>query len=133
MTLRISAFFFHPLLITVCSKLGTGKDEAKPHVYMLEYDGKVLGNPFLPKENPLIVEGVKLGRFLFYNPFLSSNNEMSCGTCHIQEKSFTDVRKLAIGTYGDILTKNTMSLVNLAWSKQFFWDGREVFLEQLTR
>ena len=133
MTLRISAFFFLTLLITVCSKFGTGKDEPKPHAYMLDYDDEVLGTPFLPKENPLTVEGVRLGRLLFYDPLLSSNNEMSCGTCHLQSLAFTDGRELAIGTYGDTLTRNTMSLVNLAWSNEFFWDGRAASLERLVR
>ena len=133
MALRIYLFWFLTFLITVSSTFETGKDESKPQAYILEYNDEILGSPFLPKQNTLTIEGVKLGRLLFYDPILSSNNEMSCGSCHIQSKAFTDGRNLAIGTYGDTLTRNTMSLVNLAWSNEFFWDGRTSSLERLAR
>jgi cytochrome c peroxidase len=121
------------LLVLVGAKFVIGMGESKTHPYILEYDDENLGTPFLPSHNELTVEGVQLGRLLFYDPLLSSNNEMSCGTCHVQRKAFTDGRKLSIGTYGDTLTKNAMSLVNLAWSNEFFWDGRVTSLEKLVR
>jgi cytochrome c peroxidase len=104
-----------------------------PTPYVLVFDENELGNPTIPSTNPLTIEGVKLGRLLFYDSILSSNNEMSCGTCHIQSKSFTDGNRLAVGTYGDTLGRNTMSLLNLAWASEFFWDGRVRTLEQLVR
>jgi cytochrome c peroxidase len=111
---------------------GTGSVN-EPTPFVLDYSLDTLGYPNIPANNPLTVEGVKLGRLLFYDPILSSNNEMSCGTCHIQSKAFTDGKVLAVGTYQDTLSRNTMSLVNLAWSTHFFWDGREKSLEQLVR
>lgn len=102
-----------------------------PTAYNLEYDNPELGHPIIPKNNPMTVEGVTLGRFLFYDPILSSDSDMSCGSCHRQVDGFTDGRKLAIGTYGDTLSRNTMSLINLAWSDHLFWDGRANTLEQL--
>ena len=62
---------------------GTGSVN-EPTPFVLDYSLDTLGYPNIPANNPLTVEGVKLGRLLFYDPILSSNNEMSCGTCHIQ-------------------------------------------------
>ncbi|MDB5229056.1 MAG: hypothetical protein JWN78_3249, partial [Bacteroidota bacterium] len=62
---------------------------------------------------------------------LSNNNQQSCSSCHKQQYSFSDGKKLAIGTYGDTLERNTPSLINLAWSKHFFWDGRVKKLEDV--
>jgi cytochrome c peroxidase len=105
----------------------------KPTPFVLEFDENELGNPTIPDSNPLTIEGVRLGRLLFYDPILSSNNEMSCGSCHLQSKAFTDGNRLAVGTYGDTLGRNTMSLLNLAWASEYFWDGRVTTLEQLVR
>ncbi len=126
------------LVIFVCAIFINAKNNAsnsvrEPQPYVLRYNGELLGYPTIPANNPLTVQGVALGRLLFYDPILSSNNEMSCGTCHIQSKSFTDGRPLAVGTYQDTLPRNTMSLVNLAWAEQFFWDGRKSSLEALIR
>lgn len=107
----------------------TGKENA-PTPYTLPDIGE-MGELTIPADNPLTVEGVALGRLLFYDPLLSGNGKQSCGTCHKQEYSFTDGLAKAIGTHGDTLARNTMSLVNLAWQKEFFWDGRAKTLEQL--
>jgi cytochrome c peroxidase len=46
----------------------------------------------IPKNNPMTVEGVELGRYLFYDGRLSGRTHpdslMSCATCHRQERSF---------------------------------------------
>jgi cytochrome c peroxidase len=89
--------------------------------------------PNIPLDNPMTEEGVLLGRYLFYDPILSGNNQQSCGSCHQQKLSFSDGKKLAVGAYGNVLHRNTPSLVNLAWVQEYFWDGREHSLEQLVR
>ncbi len=42
----------------------------------------------IPEDNPMTVEGVQLGRKLFYDPILSGDNTMSCGTCHAPAFAF---------------------------------------------
>jgi len=46
----------------------------------------------IPADNPMTVEGVELGRYLFYDTRLSGRSDcdmqMSCATCHLQEKGF---------------------------------------------
>ena len=89
----------------------------------------VFGRFQLPEDNPLTEESIALGRALFYDVRLSSNNQISCSTCHLQQLAFTDGAK-SIGISGTELAFNSMSLANLMWGPQhFFWDGRENSLE----
>lgn len=75
-------------------------------------------------KNPLTEEGFQLGRKLFYDPMLSRDNTISCATCHLQATGFTHVdHPLSHGIEGKIGTRNAMALINLAWNKNFMWDG----------
>jgi len=87
-----------------------------------------------PADNPTTVEGVALGRRLFYDTTLSRNGQQSCGSCHQPSLSFGDDRRFSIGTDGvSEGTRNAPPLVNLAWLRNFFWDGRAVGLENQAR
>lgn len=85
----------------------------------------------IPSDNPLTVEGVELGRYLFWEKKLSGNNLMSCGTCHLPEHSFSDPMQFSMGINGDIGTRQAMAIINLGWGQRFFWDGRAMTLEEL--
>jgi cytochrome c peroxidase len=80
--------------------------------------------PDLPRDNPLTVERVALGRKLFFDKRISINEQQSCADCHAPERAFTDTRRTARGAEGGFGPRNTMPLFNLAWKKEFFWDGR---------
>lgn len=87
-------------------------------------------NPVIPPDNPMTMEGVSLGRMLFYDPILSSDSTMSCFSCHLQEQSFTDGKAVSQGVLGSNGTRSSMAIVNLAFNaKGFFWDGRAASLE----
>jgi cytochrome c peroxidase len=86
--------------------------------------------PDLPRDNPLTVERVELGKTLFFDKQLSINAAQSCADCHAPEKAFTDGRRTARGAEGDFGTRNAMPLFNLAWKKDFFWDGRAKSLRE---
>lgn len=74
--------------------------------------------------NPLTEEGFQLGRHLFYDPILSRDNTISCASCHLQATGFTHVdHDLSHGIEGKIGTRNSLALMNLAWTKDFMWDG----------
>ena len=83
----------------------------------------------IPSNNPLTVEGVKLGRYLFWEKKLSGNNTMSCGTCHIPEHGFSDPAQFSTGITGALGNRQSMALVNLGWAYNYFWDGRAISLE----
>jgi cytochrome c peroxidase len=85
--------------------------------------------PFIPADNPLTNEGVALGRMLFYEKQLSSTGTMSCGSCHQQNKAFTDGLAKAVGVDGVANPRGTMSLANVLWSSTLTWDGAFSTLE----
>lgn len=64
----------------------------------------------IPTDNPLTVEGILLGRMLYYDTILS-NIGKSCSSCHTQANSFSDS------------TVNSLPHMNLAWSDKFLWNG----------
>ena len=86
--------------------------------------------PDLLRDNPLTVERVALGEALFNDPRVSVNDAQSCADCHLPAKAFTDGRKTARGAEGKFGERNSMPLLNLAWKKEFFWDGRAKSLRE---
>jgi cytochrome c peroxidase len=86
--------------------------------------------PDLPRDNPLTVERVELGKKLFFDKRVSINDEQSCADCHSPDKAFTDGRRTSRGTEGRFGTRNAMPLFNLAWKSEFFWDGRAATLRR---
>lgn len=81
-------------------------------------------------KNPLTQEGFELGRALFYDPILSRDNTISCASCHLQQTGFTHVdHDLSHGIDGKIGMRNSLTLQNLAWSKNFMYDGGVNHLE----
>lgn len=75
-------------------------------------------------KNPMTVEGVELGRTLFYDDALSVNGTVSCGFCHQQGSAFAHTdHALSHGVNDKIGTRNNLSLQNLAFYRTFFWDG----------
>lgn len=87
-----------------------------------------------PDDNPTTLEGIALGRRLFYDTTLSRNHQQSCGSCHQPSLSFSDDRRFSLGTDGvSEGTRNAPALSNLAWTRNLFWDGRSVGLENQAR
>ena len=91
--------------------------------YSLSYAG--LTPPNIPVDNPLSVQGVKLGRMLFYDKKLSGDGTLACSSCHAQGTGFSDTNRFSIGIQGLPGGRQAMAIVNMLWnSNQFFWDGR---------
>ena len=80
--------------------------------------------PLLPRDNPLLIERVELGKYLFHDKSLSANGTVSCASCHDSAKAFTDGLPVSTGINGKTGDRNSMPLFNLAWKSSFFWDGR---------
>lgn len=83
--------------------------------------------------NPVTNRGATLGRVLFYDKNLSSNNTVSCSTCHIQAKAFGDPAVASAGVNGPT-ERHAMRLINTRFANEtkFFWDERAVNLETQT-
>ena len=87
--------------------------------------------PALPRDNPLTVEGVALGKQLFHEKLLSRDNSLSCASCHKEAQAFSDSpHRFSVGVDQQEGTRNAMPLFNLAWKREFFWDGRASSLRQ---
>ncbi|WP_420149547.1 cytochrome-c peroxidase [Spirosoma sp.] len=82
--------------------------------------------------NPLTVEGVALGKALFYDPQLSRDSTVSCAFCHQQFAAFGHSdHALSHGIDSKFGTRNVPGLQNLAWEREFFWDGGVTSLDEL--
>ena len=76
------------------------------------------------EDNPLTKAGFILGRKLFYDPKLSRDNSISCGSCHQSFAGFAhSEHRLSHGINGQFGTRNSPGLSNLIWQKTFMWDG----------
>ncbi len=84
----------------------------------------------IPEDNPMTVEGVELGRKLFYEKKLSGDNTISCAACHAPASAFSDPNQFSTGIDGIQGARNSMALINLGWNDSFFWDGRSHSLEE---
>ena len=71
-------------------------------------------------DNP---KAISLGKTLFFDTGLSANGQVSCGTCHRPEYSFSDDLPLARGM--GTTSRRTMPLIGSAYQSSFFWDGRK--------
>ncbi len=86
------------------------------------------------------VRRIELGRFLFFDPILSGDQEMSCAHCHQPDLGFGDGRPRGLGkgstgagasrAGGKELTRNVPTLWNVAFRKALFWDGRAESVEK---
>ena len=83
-----------------------------------------------PADNPSTPAGTALGERLFFDPILSADGTVSCGTCHQPALAFSDGRALSVGVGGLVGTRNTPALSNIGYLHQpLFWDGRADNLE----
>ena len=74
--------------------------------------------------NILSTAKIDLGKALFYDPILSNDNTISCSSCHLSYTAFTHTdHDLSHGINNRIGTRNAPALFNLAWAKNFMWDG----------
>jgi len=80
-----------------------------------------LPTPKQQADNPMSEVKVELGRLLFYDTRMSANDTQSCGSCHHQNKAFTDGLTTSIGSTGDVHPRNSMSLTNAVYNSAFNW------------
>ena len=86
--------------------------------------------PNIPDWNPLTEEGVMLGRHLFYDPILSSDNTVSCASCHKQEYAFSDNIPFSFGVNQSLGERHAPTMINVGFQNMFDWDGKSTSLEE---
>lgn len=85
---------------------------------------------YLPPDNPMSKDKVELGRTLFFDPRLSGDNTVSCATCHSPQAAFSDNRQVSLGVGLAAGDRNSPTIINRAFSREQFWDGRANSLEE---
>ena len=84
----------------------------------------------VPPDNPPTPEKVALGARLFFDPILSADGTIACASCHRPDRAFADAGATSAGVRGRRTTRNTPTVLNAAYRKSFFWDGRIRTLEE---
>ena len=96
------------------------------------YDAALLRADNTPADNRISNAGATLGRVLFNDKRLSTNNAVSCASCHQQALGFTDAARFSAGVAaGAVTTAHSMRLGNVAFYRPgaMFWDKRAASLE----
>ena len=89
-----------------------------------------LGEVPVPADNPQTPEKVELGRALFFDRRLSGDGTMSCASCHMPEQGFGDGQAIGLSYPTTRNWRNSQTLVNVAYQKRLFHDGRAASLEE---
>ena len=119
-------------MLSQCKEGGPGDITSDPEAVLNETPYELAIGTFPEPEfngNELTVEGVRLGKMLFYEKMMSQDNSISCGSCHKQENGFSDPDRLSEGVGGSLGKRQAMAIFNTAWhTNEFFWDGRSHLL-----
>lgn len=97
-----------PTLILSCKKDQVEAYKPSPYTVTLP---AYFPDMVSPADNPLTVEGVQLGRKLYYDKILHPQGTKSCASCHIQGLAFSS-------NQGPVLAH-----INLAFTDRFMWNG----------
>ena len=104
---------FFLLLFAACRKNKEGSSEPAP-ASLTPYSMQLpsyFPQMVIPENNPLTLEGIDLGRKLYYDTLLS-NNGKSCSSCHLSNYSFSSP------------VVNSMPHLNLGFAQNFLWNGK---------
>ncbi len=83
----------------------------------------------IPRLNAQTPEKIELGKMLFFDRRLSGDGTMSCATCHIPEMGFSDGQAISLSYPTTKNWRNSPTLINVAFNKFLFHDGRVETLE----
>lgn len=117
------------ILLTVTSFMLQSCKKETQEKQQTPFQGFVSPDNFPPvvykfQDNKVTEAGFELGRRLFYDPMLSLDNTISCGSCHAQVHGFADHgNRFSTGIMGKEGVRNSPALFNLAWHPAFMWDG----------
>jgi len=89
-----------------------------------------LGSLKVPADNPLTKDKVELGKQLYFDPRLSRGDVASCASCHDPQKGFSNGEQFATGFGGQKGGRNSPTVINTAFQRFQFWDGRAGSLEE---
>jgi cytochrome c peroxidase len=125
---RVSALFVGSVLLLVAAIAGvSARQVAKPA--FTPPRGLTASPIQVPASNPMTAARIALGKQLFFDQRLSRTKKMSCETCHVPEKGWTDGLALSPRFDGSMNTRHTPTLYGVAYYPDLYWDGRSKGLE----
>lgn len=80
-------------------------------------------------KNPFTLAKIELGRQLYFDTRLSSDNTVSCASCHHPQEGFSRHTPTGVGVKGQKGGRNSPVSYNRILSDAQFWDGRADSLE----
>ncbi|MFO0972631.1 MAG: cytochrome c peroxidase [Phycisphaerae bacterium] len=84
----------------------------------------------VPADNPQTADKIELGRMLYFDPRLSGDSSIACAKCHAPEKGFSNGLQMSDAYPGTKHWRHVPTVLNAAYGKAQFWDGRAGTLEQ---
>ena len=88
------------------------------------------GNIYIPDDNPMTRAKIELGRQLYFDERLSSDNTVSCASCHDPMLGYGAETAFGVGVRGQEGGRNSPVSYNRILSREQFWDGRAASLEE---
>jgi cytochrome c peroxidase len=82
-----------------------------------------------PADNQPTTAKIALGKQLYFDPRLSSDDTISCASCHHPAKGWSNGEAFAKGVGGAMGGRSAPTIINTAYFRQQFWDGRAKTLE----
>lgn len=127
--IRLLSYSFLAILFISCSSDDDGYVEIDEKL-VLEVPANFPEVTYNLESNPPTKQGFELGKKLFYDGKLSSNGFISCGFCHEQRTAFTHHgHQFSHGVEDREGTRNTPAIQNVAFMKEFTWDGATSHLD----
>ncbi len=84
----------------------------------------------VPPDNPQTDAKVRLGAQLYFDPRLSADNTISCATCHKPDAAWANHDPTDTGIKGQVGGRNSGTILDSAYMRFQFWDGRAGSLEE---
>lgn len=116
-------YLFNCIVVWCCSSAALAADKPKPIPTQLPPVKH-------PADNLSTAAKIALGKRLFFDTRLSRTNEVACATCHDPAKGWSNGQRFATGVDGRLGTRNSPTLINVAYNAAYFWDGRAGSLEE---
>jgi cytochrome c peroxidase len=84
----------------------------------------------VPADNPQTDAKVRLGQQLYFDTRLSADATISCATCHDPRAGWANPHPTDTGIKGQVGGRNSGTVINSAYMRFQFWDGRAGSLEE---
>jgi len=129
--LKSTNVFVFILLLWSCSPAFDGKKTSLTENDVLtHHDPPGFPKMVFPDDNALTAARVELGRRLFFDPILSLDSTLSCGSCHLPAHAFADTVAISRGVHHEQTGfRNSYSLANVGYQKALFMEGGVPSLE----